>query len=326
MTPRISIAMATYNGEKYIKYQLDSLLNQTLKPTEIVIVDDRSTDSTYSILLDYAEKYPIIKVYQNEKNSLPAYTFRRAFELTSGDYIAPCDQDDIWFSDKLEKCYEYMSNDVKIIFHQDRIWYEDGTTVDTNYPNYTLNEILYSPRATGHTAFFERCALDAFNGADFITYDWTLILWGLATKTYKQITYVGCLWRRHETALTSTVSLNKHWQPIHRTKWGGVCDAINKLIRGVRSECIRKDMADIETILSKYNDLENYIIMSRCFQKQSFFSMLRAAILNVKCQTKTSEFNELKFSKKLARISFAFRYPFTWWLNLNVYLQSIGVS
>lgn len=326
--PRISVAMATYNGEKYIKEQLDSLLSQTLLPFEIVVVDDCSTDNTYAILEEYAEKFPIFHIVRNEINSLPAYTFRKAFSLTTGDYIAPCDQDDVWFADKLAKCYESMTDTIDMIFHQDCIWYEDGTLKETNYPNYSLNDIIYSPRATGHTAFFRRSALEVFEWTQFITYDWALILWGLSKKSYKQIDYVGCKWRRHENALTNTVSINNHWSPKKRTKWGKLFYAMKQLLNGHHCFCIEKDMCDIETILLHYvkenPELENYVKIARCFQKQTLFSMLAAAYLNVKCTKMTSEYVKLDLLRRLARISYAFRYPFGWWLELYEYLLSIN--
>lgn len=326
--PRISVAMATYNGEKYIREQLDSILSQTIMPYEIVVVDDCSTDDTYAILEEYAEKYSIFHIVQNETNSLPAYTFRKAFSLTTGDYIAPCDQDDVWFNDKLEKCYKSMTDTIDMIFHQDCIWYEDGTLKDSNYPNYSLSDILYSPRATGHTAFFKREALEVFEWTQFITYDWALILWGLSKKSYKQIDYVGCKWRRHDAALTNTVSLNNHWSPKPRKKWEKVFCAFKLLLYGYHSICIEKDMRDIETIFShfvkKNGELEMYVKMVQCFQKQTLGSMLLAAYLNIQCTRLTPEYAKLDRYHRIARLSHSFRYPFGWWLELYEYLLSIN--
>ena len=64
----IGIILATYNGEKYLREQLDSILSNTFKDYEIHISDDGSTDSTIAIAKEYAEKYPQITVWQNEKN------------------------------------------------------------------------------------------------------------------------------------------------------------------------------------------------------------------------------------------------------------------
>ena len=99
---RTIVLMSTYNGERFIKEQLDSLINQSLIPSKILIRDDGSRDDTVSILEDYASRYSFIDYYCG-KNIGPAKSF---FELINKcedyDYYALCDQDDVWFEDKLE--------------------------------------------------------------------------------------------------------------------------------------------------------------------------------------------------------------------------------
>ena len=65
---KISVVMCTYNGEKFIREQLDSILQQTVSVDEIIIQDDCSTDGTYDILLEYEQKYSSIKIYRNSQN------------------------------------------------------------------------------------------------------------------------------------------------------------------------------------------------------------------------------------------------------------------
>lgn len=100
----ISIAMPTYNGEKYLRSQLDSIYAQTMAPDEVVVVDDCSKDGTVEILKDYKKKYGL-KYYVNEKNLGYNRNFEKAISLCSGDYIALSDQDDVWFPNKIEVCY-----------------------------------------------------------------------------------------------------------------------------------------------------------------------------------------------------------------------------
>ncbi|WP_305209499.1 glycosyltransferase, partial [Dubosiella newyorkensis] len=100
----ISVAMATYNGENYISEQIDSIINQTRKVDEIVIVDDHSTDQTVPILLHLQKDHPEwnIKIHVSTKNVGYKTNFKNAIELTSGDLVFLCDQDDIWHKDKVE--------------------------------------------------------------------------------------------------------------------------------------------------------------------------------------------------------------------------------
>ena len=112
----ISILLATYNGEKYIAGQIESLLSQTYKDFKLYICDDKSTDDTYSIITDHALKNPAkIIASQNEINAGGAkYNFikmlmERKADLAmplgqddADDYIMLCDQDDVWLPDKIE--------------------------------------------------------------------------------------------------------------------------------------------------------------------------------------------------------------------------------
>jgi len=99
----ISIVLSTYNGEKYIRKQLDSLLRQTRQPEEVLILDDGSTDNTVHICTDFIKENNLEgwSITCNEKNIGWAENFHRGFEKASGDIIFPCDQDDIWIEDKI---------------------------------------------------------------------------------------------------------------------------------------------------------------------------------------------------------------------------------
>ena len=98
----ISIAMTTYNGSKYISEQLESILNQTITDYELIICDDCSTDNTIEIINEFQKKDSRIKLYHNEQNLGFKKNFERAIKLCTGDYIALCDQDDVWTENHLE--------------------------------------------------------------------------------------------------------------------------------------------------------------------------------------------------------------------------------
>ncbi|MFY8089902.1 MAG: glycosyltransferase family 2 protein [Chitinophagaceae bacterium] len=98
----VSIAMATYNGEKYLLQQVESLINQTYKNIEINIVDDCSKDKTVRIVKELQKQYPQIKLFENNMNLGVTKTFEKAISLATGSFIAICDQDDIWELNKIE--------------------------------------------------------------------------------------------------------------------------------------------------------------------------------------------------------------------------------
>lgn len=110
---KISIALCTYNGEKYISEQIQSLLSQTRLPDEIIISDDGSTDKTIEIVEHLLKESNISYEIYKQSPSLGVFkNFEFAMNECRGDVIFPCDQDDIWKSDKLEK---------HIMLHESRI-------------------------------------------------------------------------------------------------------------------------------------------------------------------------------------------------------------
>jgi glycosyltransferase involved in cell wall biosynthesis len=108
---RISVAMATFNGERYILQQLESIAGQTLLPTELVITDDGSTDETLKIVEEFAGSARFsLKIVRNPSRLGYADNFLKAASLCQGDLIAFCDQDDIWMDEKLSVCAQFFCN------------------------------------------------------------------------------------------------------------------------------------------------------------------------------------------------------------------------
>lgn len=106
---KISIAMATYNGAKYLQEQLDSFVAQTRQPDELVVCDDDSTDTTVEILESFRQQAPFaVRIYRNEKNLGYVKNFEKALGLCTGDIIFLSDQDDVWFENKLAVVLQYF--------------------------------------------------------------------------------------------------------------------------------------------------------------------------------------------------------------------------
>lgn len=104
---KTSVAVCTYNGEKFLNQQLDSILNQTIPVDEIIVCDDRSSDSTAAILESYTVKHPgIFKIYINEQNIGSVKNFEKAVSLCNNEVIFFSDQDDIWVENKVERILE----------------------------------------------------------------------------------------------------------------------------------------------------------------------------------------------------------------------------
>lgn len=118
----ISLVMATYNGSKYIEEQLESIIDQTIKVDEIIIVDDCSNDSTVDKCLEFSKKFNYINwnIIKNQKNIGWKKNFKKGIKYANGDFIFLCDQDDIWYKNKIEKTMKIFET------------YEDAMLVSTN--------------------------------------------------------------------------------------------------------------------------------------------------------------------------------------------------
>ena len=166
MTNKISIAMATYNGENYLREQLDSLYAQTYIPDEIVVVDDCSTDNTKIILEEYHQKYGL-KYYINESTLGVNKNFGKSISLCSNDYISICDQDDVWFPHKIETIYKKLlsiENDLPALVSSTKIDVDAnlnkiGKTIIDSKDTDSYNTTLLGHHSSGCTMMMNRALL-----------------------------------------------------------------------------------------------------------------------------------------------------------------------
>lgn len=110
--PAVSIALATFNGASYLGQQLESFLTQTLRPAELVVVDDASTDGTRGILQEFSRAAPFaVSIRTNETNAGPAAAFSQAAAACSGELVAFSDQDDVWAPEKLQRLAKRLAEE-----------------------------------------------------------------------------------------------------------------------------------------------------------------------------------------------------------------------
>ena len=134
-----SVAICTYNGGKYLREQLDSILSQSLPVEEIIVCDDLSTDSTFSILQEYKSKYPaLFTIHVSEKSLGVVKNFEKAINLCTKEIILLSDQDDIWFSEKTQKIHNYFecNPDKNAVLHNLKL------LKDSNSQNFTIWDFL----------------------------------------------------------------------------------------------------------------------------------------------------------------------------------------
>ena len=152
---KFSVAMATFNGEGYLREQLESLSRQTLLPCELVVCDDGSSDKTVSILQEFQKKAAFsVEIYQNPKRLGFANNFLQAASKCKGDWVAFCDQDDIWFPEKLLSVSDAIGHakarDLVLVTHSVQIADESQANRWTNSHNKsTTHREIWSAAALG---------------------------------------------------------------------------------------------------------------------------------------------------------------------------------
>lgn len=158
---KLSVVMSTYCGERYLSTQLDSILNQSIQCSEIIIVDDFSCDYTWNVLCEYAIKYSQIKIYRNDTNIGVIKSFEKALMLCSGDYIALADQDDYWLPNKLEILINKIGDnwlihsDAYVVDEKLRIINESFSSIKPYHDN-TLEMYYLRNNVTGCTVLLHR--------------------------------------------------------------------------------------------------------------------------------------------------------------------------
>ena len=295
----ISIALATYNGSKYLREQLDSILAQSMDDFEVVACDDCSTDETPQILQEYASRDSRFKVYQKAKNLGFKKNFEHILSLCKGEFIAFCDQDDIWEPNHLEILYKNIGDNYciganSLIINENGI--SQNKTLLEYWPIHVMPQNgkelfqheLYSNVIQG-TASLIRASLikQALPIPEDIKYHdyWFALVAGLNEKC-KYIGDVVLKYRRHSNNASEYQKFTiwnaiKDLYRFSRDRKGFYQDSINLLNNLARQEKIPSDK---QKLIS--DALEFYINLS---ENKNRFSILWFYIKN---------YNVITFSKK----------------------------
>ena len=211
MMKKVSVVMCTYNGECFLREQLDSIINQTYPIYELLIQDDLSTDTTWNILQEYEAKYSFVKVLRNEQNLGVAENFKRIFYLAAGDYIVVSDQDDIWLNNKIECMLNAIGDNLLVASASYSIveTYSESMfgLLNSTVPNnlfLPLRYVALQATLSGHDILFNKELLsyipEHFWKCFWYDFCLAIVAIGLNKATYldKYLT----IWRRHITAYT----------------------------------------------------------------------------------------------------------------------------
>lgn len=203
---KVSVCMATFNGEKYLRAQLDSILMQLNSHDELIISDDGSTDGTKGIIASYQD--PRIKVFHSTHKNL-ILNFENALRNATGELIFLSDQDDIWFPDKVEK-YKFNLNKNQLVFSNAKVFKESNQHENKlffrgNSKKTGLLNNLIKVKFLGCTLAFKRTVLQ--KALPFPKNIPMHDIWiGLIAETLGKTFYIDeplIYYRRHENAASS---------------------------------------------------------------------------------------------------------------------------
>jgi glycosyltransferase involved in cell wall biosynthesis len=151
--PRISIGMPVFNGEKYLKAALDSILAQTYSDFELIISDNASTDKTQQICREYAKMDSRIRYYRNKRNLGAAWNFNSVFKLSSGEYFKWAAYDDVLAPDFLLKCVNLLDREPSVVLCHSKTGrisengevvgtYDYETIIDSRKPHERFGDLI----------------------------------------------------------------------------------------------------------------------------------------------------------------------------------------
>ena len=209
---KVAILISTYNGEKYLKEQIDSLLNQTYKNIDIYIRDDNSKDNTVNIIENYMKNKNNIRLIKGENLGFVRSFFELLKNVEKADYYAYCDQDDIWMEDKIQRAVEYLSklNENKPNLYFSNSDYYDG---DMNFVAHGDVKKVYSFRnslvecvSQGMTMCINKTARDCIVKhipKNCLFHDWWtyMVCAGMGNIVYDEKPLVK--YRRHTKSVTA---------------------------------------------------------------------------------------------------------------------------
>lgn len=227
-TDKIAILMATYNGEKYICQQIDSILSQTCTDWELYIHDDGSTDNTIAVVESYVEKYPDkIHLIDGKSTGGAKYNFFYMFGQVEAPYYMTCDQDDVWLDKKIELTYDKMlaiedKADVPcLVYTELRVVDSELNTIADTMSEYqsldchkrTINQFILQNSVTGCTMMINRALRDKMlhitDIDNTIMHDWWAALVAAQFGKTAFIDEPTILYRQHGDNSLGALGINK---------------------------------------------------------------------------------------------------------------------
>ena len=215
--PTVAVVVATYNGATYLRQQLESIVQQTYKPSQIIIIDDASVDDTITIADAFAAAHPEVMVVQNETRLGYIKNFEKGMLLANASYVALSDQDDIWVPNKLEVLIHAIGDqmlaysDSELIDAEGQLLNQKMSSIKNQLAYHTPIMYAIGAWAPGHAMLFKKELVDkAVPFPNLVTHDFWL---GFVATCYSTVVYVNeplVHYRQHtQNAIGADTTKNK---------------------------------------------------------------------------------------------------------------------
>lgn len=309
---KVSVVLCTYNGEKYIREQLNSVLSQTYPIYEIVIQDDCSCDSTWEIVKEYENRFPdLVHCYRNDTNMFWIQNFYSAIMKSKGDFVALCDQDDVWLPKKIEKQVLSIGDNLLCVC-SGWYWTEKQSVPLLSMRTTPMKEFVY-PHYSLHNMIVSREMVDAYiplGQRIGMPCDTFMAQLALCLNRCVAIPDLMVRWRRHDGTATGEVVAEKN------SRRAKVRNCVSSLLA-------RKKSKNISIGVERYAVLYEWLKMNKkggqrykkmvdlmChLKKQTLWDYICAGVIFVSIRDEIWGYKGFNLRQYYS----AFTFPFSWW-------------
>ena len=315
--PKISVAMAVYNGEKYLREAVDSILNQTFTDFEFIIINDGSTDRTREILESYND--PRI-VLINQEHIGFTKSLNKGIALAKGDYIARQDADDISMPERLEKQLEFLENNknVALLGTAAKIVDERGMYFQTiefpcDYSSIQKGIKRYNPFIHGSVMFKREYFFDLGGYRDFFWTSQDYDLWLRFIEKYEVANLLTSLYKRrivpHSITLKNIVlqkKMSRFAKQLAKARKKGISE--NSLIKELKNFLeLPLSLTEKKEIFRNYNRWCLFLLGKN---KNEAFLLMEEGI----------NFHPSNLNKLLFKITKIFQSSFLLWMLIQIWI------
>ncbi len=291
----VSIAMCTCNGASFLPEQLASLVRQSHSRIEIIVVDDRSSDETEKIVRQFQAIDDRIRFYVNSERLGVNRNFEKAISLADGEYICPCDQDDVWFPEKIDTLLAGIG-DADLVYSDSQYMLARGAIMNRFLSSDAKMDgvsgplsLLFFNVVSGHTMLFRKSLFERSRPfPDNQYYDHWLAFNATITGKVRYLDVPLQYYRQHEANVVAAKGFKKKpkEKPSENEK------------RAVRTQCLERK---IEQLLPGSKERNIAVAILDTYRHNHFLNRIRRALLFF------AHRNELLALKRGGRI-YQFRY------------------